>query len=991
MQKTHSILSSRGLQVTLLLLAIVIFQSQASAQNIQYTDGNIDQSMRGSMNVDPSTLSMSFNVTLGNYPGRNVNLPVTLSYGSKLWRLQHASNFVGNNGLNTKANPKFAQYSAGGWTTSLDIPYWDSGESLPVYDASGAPLCLDCDLYGGPSSGYFIDRIYVHLPDGSTHEMRKDDTPILRNLTDGAPPITGAYVSVDGSRMTCDVDQGILYMPDGSRYLLYAPGGVEFIDRNGNKLTYNLTTKEWTDTLGRAVKVVLDNTLVGSQTSKSQIISIPGFGNYSPSYVLIWKKLHLLLGVAESQMPFTGNRNCAGLTSPLSPPYLFASGNSTDHVCGGPTTKFNPVVLAELRLPTQQSYFFNYNDRGEITKITLPTGGYYRYDYGQIPALDPDIGDMYVQLNRGVTAHYVCENGGCTPAQERVWTYAANNVSGYKTTVTNAAGAKAERVMYQTSSYGYGMDDPRNGHAVEERTTSASNQLIRRSLVEWAVTSYGSAARNQRVIKQVEILLDSAVSNRLAAMTLFGYDGDLNQTAKHQYDYVSVDAATAENGHISVFSPGALLRTEEAVYVVNDPAVANRQAYRNRFLLALPSYTRIKNAASAVVAETQFKYDEAAYPLLTYGVNPVNWANPFANERGNLTTIRRWLNLSGATVQNHPSGSYIETHAQYDQCGSLRFATDANNKTIETIYTDSFSDGVNRNTFAYPTQVKTPVPDPTGAFGLNAQLTSSTVYEFKSGKTTSTTDANAQTITLSYLESANVDALIRLRKVTLPAGLGETIYSYGDYPGDIYINTLVKQNATTWIEDAVYFDGIGRATRAGHRESATQWSIKDTEYDSLGRAYRVNNPYFAANLGGATPANSEWTTSTYDSLNRALGVTTPDGAVITTGYDLNQMTVTDPAQRKRQSVTDALGRLTQVVEDPGGVGYQTNYTHDTLGNLTVVQQGTQYRYFFYDSLSRLVRAKNPEQDAYSGLNLGNPPAYNNNGRSVTFTTAMETW
>jgi hypothetical protein len=103
------------------------------------------------------------------------------------------------------------------------------------------------------------------------------------------------------------------------------------------------------------------------------------------------------------------------------------------------------------------------------------------------------------------------------------------------------------------------------------------------------------------------------------------------------------------------------------------------------------------------------------------------------------------------------------------------------------------------------------------------------------------------------------------------------------------------------------------------------------------------------------------------------------------------MTVTDPALRKRLGVTDALGRLTQVVEDPGGVGYQTNYTHDTLGNLTVVQQGTQYRYFFYDSLSRLVRAKNPEQDAYSGLNLGNPPAYNNNGRSVTFTTAMETW
>ncbi len=359
----------------------------------------------------------------------------------------------------------------------------------------------------------------------------------------------------------------------------------------------------------------------------------------------------------------------------------------------------------------------------------------------------------------------------------------------------------------------------------------------------------------------------------------------------------------------------------------------------------------------------------------------MNWTDTLANERGNPTTVRRWLNLSGSTVQNHPSGSYIETHAQYDQCGSLRFATDARGKVSETIYTDAFSDSVNRNTFAYPTQVKTPVPDPTNVYGTNAQLTSSTVYEFKSGKTTSTTDANGQTTSFSYLESANVDALIRLRKVTLPASQGETLYNFGDYPGDIYISTATKQDASTWLEDYTYFDGIGRAIRAGHKESASQWSVKDTEYDSLGRVHRVTNPYFAANLSSATPGNAEWTTTTYDTLNRALTVTTPDGAVTTTGYDLNKVTVTDPANKNRSSVTDALGRLTQVIEAPNApnaLNYQNNYTHDALGNLTTVEQGGQYRYFFYDSLSRLVRAKNPEQDAHASLALTNPPAYNNN-------------
>ena len=67
-----------------------------------------------------------------------------------------------------------------------------------------------------------------------------------------------------------------------------------------------------------------------------------------------------------------------------------------------------------------------------------------------------------------------------------------------------------------------------------------------------------------------------------------------------------------------------------------------------------------------------------------------------------------------------------------------------------------------------------------------------------------------------------------------------------------------------------------------------------------------------------------------------------------------------------------------MVEDPLGTPLQTDYSYDTLGNLTVVNQGGQYRYFFYDSLSRLTRAKNPEQDANAAHNLTNPPAYNNN-------------
>src|SRR5499426_1826447 len=48
-------------------------------------------------------------------------------------------------------------------------------------------------------------------------------------------------------------------------------------------------------------------------------------------------------------------------------------------------------------------------------------------------------------------------------------------------------------------------------------------------------------------------------------------------------------------------------------------------------------------------------------------------------------------------------------------------------------------------------------------------------------------------------------------------------------------------------------------------------------------------------------------------------------------------------------------------------GYQTDYLYDPLGNLRKVTQGEQVRSFSYDSLSRLIRVRNPEQSCNSNL------------------------
>ncbi len=70
---------------------------------------------------------------------------------------------------------------------------------------------------------------------------------------------------------------------------------------------------------------------------------------------------------------------------------------------------------------------------------------------------------------------------------------------------------------------------------------------------------------------------------------------------------------------------------------------------------------------------------------------------------------------------------------------------------------------------------------------------------------------------------------------------------------------------------------------------------------------------------------------------------------------------------------DGLGRTVKVSQNPGGLGYQTWYYYDALGDLVSVNNGGQYRNFAYDSLGRLTQATNPE----SGLVTYNYDAASN--------------
>jgi hypothetical protein len=204
---------------------------------------------------------MSLSIPLASYPGRaGHGLPVAITYSSKALRLAFQGvDYTPITGAKTWTGVAFAEHSTAGWTSTLTPPRVEFTGMGQYFDGSGAPACADVCFPGQNVVGdHYIKRIHVHFADGSSHELRQDDAAHFLPVE----AFTGTFLAVDGSRMRFESNASgasVLYLPDGSRYLFgsYNIGNelsaTHFIDRNGNTLAYNFSSRQWTDTLGRVI------------------------------------------------------------------------------------------------------------------------------------------------------------------------------------------------------------------------------------------------------------------------------------------------------------------------------------------------------------------------------------------------------------------------------------------------------------------------------------------------------------------------------------------------------------------------------------------------------------------------------------------------------------------------------------------------------------------------------------------------------------------
>jgi len=1001
-------------RLTLWLLAAIVscvLPNFTAAQNIQHSKDTQDLALRHNFTIDPVSLSLNIQITLGEYKGRGASaLPISLRYSSKLWRLDYSGYRSPEYGGGLTDDITYTMLSAvygdpnhdtmtPGWSSSLELPY--RIEDPERFRSTGTPCdistnCADPasnDPHGGGSTAldaWEVRRIRLHMPDGSTHELRADDT--VRYYTNFVTyPIT--YYAVDGSRIRyTELGSGntptgsITYLPDGSRYEVGVNGFTGFIDPHGNKLTAGANSLNgglsWTDALGRSIS--LD--------------SMPGVNNTTIHYSFIYRRLKDA-ATGESALTDPSQPLCyygPGQWSPIAMaptlPALFDSGTGADRIGSSgaysdSSGKFNPSVIYQIVSPDGSAYTFTYNNYGEIDKIVYPTGAYEKFEYAPVPGLTL-MNLPYTLTNRGVVRRVVSPDGNA--ANEQEWLYGASefSTSVLKATTIAPDGTITDRYVHRglrpEQKY-FGFDDARSGMVFEECFYAAGAQrgdrgaMLRRTLTEWGTSQYtvpfppditnGSrtVSRDAKALKEIQILLDTHGGNNLAAATVYSYgqaSQPLNVTAVKQYGYVSLAPGAGESVAPGSFpDESKLLRKTETVYV-DDPA------YNARNLVALPLITTVRNAAMQIVSQSAMRYDELAYPIIAYG-DIERWADPSVRfdgsvittaqgtrALGNLTTSRSWLDTTN---------TWIETHAQYDQAGNVVKAYDAHEETApvhgrvtESVFTSSYR-------YAYPEQVKSPAPDPApdpaiGPQGSSVPLVTLTSYDFNTGLVTSTSDANNQITSFSYVDQNGVpDALNRLRKMTGPDGSWKT-YDFGNVPNNFYIHTRTALDVSRATEIYQFFDGLGRPSRAFFSDGATAdrtWIAKKTTYDNMGRVVTISNPLFKSDLGDFQAQAGSFRTLLYDALGRSRATTAADGSVATMYYNGNEITVSDPSGKSNRSVSDALGRITDVFE-ASDANLQTTYVYDAIDNLREVQQGVQRRFFTYDSLRRLVSASNPE-------------------------------
>ena len=819
---------------------------------------------------------------------------------------------------------------------------------------------------------------------------------------------------------------GWVFLPDGSRIRLADGAGEKIIDRNGNFLSVGFGG--FVDQLGRQTTISFSENTVS--------ITVRGYLGSADRVMTIQLGAigdNLRAGFQSLPRPFTtgdaftdalGNYFEHTLQTPHTDLFEHSEGikhyGSTEGDDIGARTTVTRLTLLDGR-----SFSFRYNQYGEVAEIVYPGGGLSQIDYVGSPSSICQLNSqMAATFNRSVSQRRTLTDAINVDA---AWLYAYGGgfVNGEfvpGTTVEARQGSATGSLLaseshhflklglgseYRSCLGNLGTGNEKWEHAKEFRTVTQTGSGSTVTIRQWAqraplvwVDDGPSGYLQRRGQEQSPndprvVWEETTLENGKVKRVEYGYDDFNNITSMKEY------------GFGTATSPGALMRETVRTFAggASAPSV-NGYCYTNLNPLDVTCGSGLASDVSSIIHQRQvllsesikdgagnqkahvdYEYDQytgdSNHALVAPNTGMIMYDggrfaifNPGNEPRGNVTRVSRWA-----------AGGSVVSFSRYDKAGQIVWSKDANGNVATVSYNDNFGSGLNPEpgagmlgpagaTYAMPTLS-------TNALGHQVK----TQYDYSLGAAAGLKDPNGVITRTEY------DSLGRPFRTTAALGLAEQAIAEMSYPTVIGNEARVSKqlDATRWLTTRTSFDGFDRAVISANSEDGLHYQtaafsiFTRTIYDAMGRVKRISNP-----SRNTTATTDGWTRYSYDLIGRPTEVATFAGGsdspppesgtnssatgVVTTVYAGEVTTVTDQAGRKRRSATDALGRVKEVYEAPDDPAFNhlTSYDYDVLDNLVKVTQGSQNRYFMYDSLKRLQRVRVPEQNINSSLALLDP-------------------
>ncbi|MGB9236802.1 MAG: RHS repeat-associated core domain-containing protein [Terriglobales bacterium] len=917
--------------------------------------------------VDASSGNLHLSIPLGSYPQRGTSQPqpVTLEYDSNIWQV------YSNDGITEQWAPvDMYSYSVGGWNLSYGVGLIAEGISV-VSENCGNDISWE-------DKNATVHTFHLNLD----FEQQDSSCPVSADAFATDSSGYHMFASNYGGTLT-------IYAPDGTIvYTSYGtPVGSPYNDGDNQLLGE--------DSNGNYMYVAYGETL--NDTLGRQIASTPSPGSYLCYNDLPNAVMPTSQGTAEYSI------SCATINVNTDFNQLQVGETST-----------SIQVIRSLTLPDAagSTYYFTYDcDEnnpanparacssqgqgayyGQLTGITLPTGGTVSYSY-------TTFADVYKNKSSWLTSR---QSGGGT------WSYTPQPLSSCNTNEywPNSNCKQQTTVSSPTgyTLYTFGLNNGAWPATIVKEDLSGT--VLSTVTNTWdfshACVTIGCIGNQFVRLLSQQTTVPSANGNNLTKQTQYTYDSPQfgnqygNQTAINEWGYIPADNS---------FN----LAPDRATYLSYLYYTSTNNINRPTSV-TLCNKTGSDSACpggGSRVSQTLYTYDASPLTSVTGVANHDDtYVGMSYTTRGNPTSISQWVSGS----------NYLTTSYTYDTTGQVVSKTDPAGNITHYYYTDGYftdaGNGTSPSKYSAipPTNAYlTKVTDPIGTQTIG--------YYWGSGHVAVATDYNNQP-TYSHYQ----DGLDRQTEEIDPIGWSLANYSSASQ-SDMYtaVATVPPSTACASCQHTqTILDSWGRTASQILVNNPIGPVEVDSSYDTDGRLSTQSHPY-----SGSGDPNDVFETFSYDALDRQLSITHPDGQVQQVAYGPNVGNLGASAQQGSTAIYgyaypqvsedesghllqqwwDDFGRIVEVDEPNASSGSLTpspsvtNYLYDAGDRLTqVIQtstQGTQTRTFTYDGLGRKINENTPEGGSvfYSyttsggGLCSGDPSnvCYRTDARGVVST------